>query len=110
MGKKILDGVAQYEKRRHAMLQIGLNYSTFKGARKPGVAQLHRGQTENFDLSENFLPQNICSVELNAGAKFGALKPRLSGTFPSWQNRASAGSIEGRDIKFRSLGKLSAAN
>ena len=37
--------------------------------------------TAGFDVSENFLHQNVCSVELNAGPKFGALQLRLSATF-----------------------------
>ena len=56
---------------------------------------------EGITVSENFLHQTICSVELNAGAKFGALKARLTATFPlKLQNRASAGSIEGRHRRF----------
>ena len=46
-GKKILDWVAQYEKRRHAMLQIGQNYSTFKGrdsCRFSGTCSEHQKQ------------------------------------------------------------------
>ena len=50
---------------------------------RPSRLHLHqpvtRGQTEHFDLSKNLLQQTICSVEVNAGAVYGALKPSLSG-------------------------------
>ena len=51
-------------------------------AAKPGVGRLTlRADTKGFDGFGNFLHQTVCSVELNAGPKFGALKPRLSATF-----------------------------